>query len=237
MSPGVGAGPVVRVVDTVPEPKQGPGAGSTEEEYAAAAQALEDVATDLEDRGQRAGGEAQHVLEAQAMMARDPDLAVGIKQRTDAGSNAARAAFDAFGATREVLLTLGEYFAARVTDLDDIRNRTVALLLDVPAPGIPELKEPSILVALDLAPADTALIDKSMVLAFATQEGGPTSHTSILARNLGIPAVVGCPGVRELAPGTYVMVDGSSGRVMVDPPKELVAELSGRDDKRRAALA
>ena len=237
VSPGVGAGPVVRVVDTVPEPKQGPGTGSVEDEYAAAAQALEDVATDLEDRGQRAGGEAQHVLEAQAMMARDPDLAVGIKQRTDAGSNAARAAYDAFGATREVLLTLGEYFAARVTDLDDIRNRTVALLLDVPAPGIPELKEPSILVALDLAPADTALIDKSMVLAFATQEGGPTSHTSILARNLGIPAVVGCPGVRELAPGTYVMVDGSSGRVMVDPPKELVAELSGRDEKRRAALA
>ena len=237
VSPGVGAGPVVRVVDSVPEPTQGPGTGTPEEEYAAAAKALEDVAADLEDRGQRAGGEAQHVLEAQAMMARDPDLAVGIKQRTDGGSNAARAAYDAFGATREVLLTLGEYFAARVTDLDDIRNRTVALLLDVPAPGIPELKEPSILVAMDLAPADTALIDKSMVLAFATQEGGPTSHTSILARNLGIPAVVGCPGVRELAPGTYVMVDGSAGKVVIDPPVEMVAELAGRDEKRRAALA
>ena len=237
VSPGVGAGPVVRVVDSVPEPSQGPGSGSVEQEYAAAAKALEDVAADLEDRGERAGGEAQEVLTAQAMMARDPDLAVGIKQRTDAGSNAARAAYDAFGATREVLLTLGEYFAARVTDLDDIRNRTVALLLDVPAPGIPELTEPSILVAMDLAPADTALIDKSMVLAFATQEGGPTSHTSILARNLGIPAVVGCPGVRELVPGTYVMVDGSSGRVVIDPAPEMVAELAGRDEKRRAALA
>ena len=177
------------------------------------------------------------MLEAQAMMARDPDLAVGIKQRTDAGSNAARAAYDAFGVTREMLLTLGEYFAARVTDLDDIRNRTVALLLDVPAPGIPELKEPSILVAMDLAPADTALIDKSMVLAFATQEGGPTSHTSILARNLGIPAVVGCPGVRELAPGTYVLVDGSSGKVVIDPPTSWSSELAGADEKRRAALA
>ncbi len=237
VSPGVGAGPVVRVVDTVPEPSQGPGKGTPEEEYAAATAALEAVAADLEDRGQRAGGEAQHVLEAQAMMARDPDLAGGIKQRTAAGSNAARAAFDTFGVTRETLLTLGEYFAARVTDLDDIRNRTVALLLDVPAPGIPELKEPSVLVALDLAPADTALIDKSMVLAFATQEGGPTSHTSILARNLGIPAVVGCPGVRELAPGTRVLVDGSNGRVVIDPPDELVAELAGHDEKRRAALA
>ncbi len=237
VSPGVGAGPVVRVVDSVPEPKAGPGTGTPEEEFAAAQAALEDVAADLEDRGARAGGEAQHVLEAQAMMARDPDLAVGIKQRTDAGSNAARAAFDAFGATREVLLTLGEYFAARVTDLDDIRNRTVARLLGVPAPGIPQLSEPSVLVALDLAPADTALIDKSMVLAFATQEGGPTSHTSILARNLGIPAVVGCPGVRELEPGTRVLVDGSNGRVVINPPDDLVEQLAGADEKRKAALA
>lgn len=237
VSPGVGAGPVVRVVDHVPEPKQGPGTGSPDEEYAAALKALEDVAADLEDRGARAGGEAQHVLEAQAMMARDPDLAAGIKQRTASGSNAARAAFDAFGVTREMLLTLGEYFAARVTDLDDIRNRTVARLLNVPAPGIPELREPSVLVALDLAPADTALIDKSMVLAFATQEGGPTSHTSILARNLGIPAVVGCKGVRELEPGTQVLVDGSNGKVVVDPPASLVEDLAGKDAKRRAALA
>jgi len=237
VSPGVGAGPVVRVVDSVPEPKPGPGSGTPEEEYAAAARALEDVAADLEDRGQRAGGEAQEVLTAQAMMARDPDLAVGIQQRTSAGTNAARAAYEAFGVTREMLLTLGEYFAARVTDLDDIRNRTVARLLNVPAPGIPELSEPSVLVAMDLAPADTALIDKSMVLAFATQEGGPTSHTSILARNLGIPAVVGCPGVRELEPGTRVLVDGSSGKVVIDPPDDLVARLAGADEKRRAALA
>ncbi len=237
VSPGVGVGPVVRVVDSVPEPKQGPGAGSAEEEYAAAVAALEDVAADLEDRGARAGGEAQHVLEAQALMARDPDLAAGIKQRTASGTNAARAAYDTFGATRELFLTLGEYFAARVSDLDDIRNRTVARLLGVESPGIPDLTEPSILVALDLAPADTALIDKSMVLAFATQEGGPTSHTSILARNLGIPAVVGCPGVRELAPGTRVLVDGAGGSVVVDPPDELVDRLAGADERRRAALA
>ncbi len=90
VSPGVGVGPVVRVVDSVPEPKQGPGKGSADEEYAAATQALEDVAADLEDRGRRAGGEAQHVLEAQAMMARDPDLAGQIKTKTAAGTNAAQ---------------------------------------------------------------------------------------------------------------------------------------------------
>jgi phosphotransferase system enzyme I (PtsI) len=237
VSPGVGAGPVVRVVDSVPEPKSGPGTGTPEEEYAKAVAALEAVAVDLADRGERAGGEAQHVLEAQAMMARDPGLADEIKRATSLRSNAARATYEAFGKQRALMLTLGEYFAARVTDLDDIRNRTVALLLNVPAPGIPELKEPSILVALDLAPADTALIDKSMVLAFATQEGGPTSHTSILARNLGIPAVVGCPGVRSLKPGTYVLVDGSNGKVVIDPPAEMVEELAGVDAKRRAALA
>ncbi len=237
VSPGVGAGPVVRVVDSVPEPVSGPGRGAPAEEYTKAVDALEAVAQDLTDRGARAGGEAQHVLEAQAMMARDPGLAEEIKRATDLRSNAARATYEAFGKQRELMLTLGEYFAARVTDLDDIRNRTVALLLDVPAPGIPELREPSILVAMDLAPADTALIDKTMVLAFATQEGGPTSHTSILARNLGIPAVVGCKGVRQLKPGTRVLVDGTSGKVVIDPPDELVAELAGADAKRRAALA
>jgi phosphotransferase system enzyme I (PtsI) len=237
VSPGVGAGPVVRVVDTVPEPSAAKVAGPPEQEYTAAIAALEAVAADLEDRGQRAGGEAQHVLEAQAMMARDPDLSTVIKQHTATGTSAARAAFEAFNAVRETLLTLGEYFATRVADLDDIRNRTVARLLDVPAPGIPALTEPSILVAMDLAPADTALIDKSMVLAFATEEGGPTSHTSILARGMGIPAVVGCPGVRELAPGVRVLVDGSNGRVVVDPPEEMVELLAGADAKRRAALA
>lgn len=236
VSPGVGAGPVVRVVDSVPEPGAGPG-GSPEQEYQAATRALEDVAADLEDRGRRAGGEAQHVLEAQAMMARDPDLAAGIKQRTDGGANAGRATYEAFVATREAFLTLGEYFAARTADLDDIRNRTVARLLGVPEPGIPALTEPSVLVARDLAPADTALIDKSMVLAFATEEGGPTSHTSILARTLGIPAVVGCAGVRALKPGTRVLVDGSSGNVVVDPPAELVERLAQTDRKRREALA
>jgi phosphotransferase system enzyme I (PtsI) len=237
VSPGVGAGPVVRVVDSVPEPRAAQATGTAEAEYALALAALEHVAADLEDRGRRAGGEAQHVLEAQAMMARDPELAAGIKTRTGSGSTASRATFEAFNAVRETLLTLGEYFAARVADLDDIRNRTVARLLGVPAPGIPELTEPSVLVAMDLAPADTALIDKSMVLAFATEEGGPTSHTSILARSIGIPAVVGCPGVRALAPGTEVLVDGSNGKVVIDPPAETVELLTGADAKRRAAMA
>ena len=237
VSPGVGAGPVVRVVDSVPEPQPGQAGGTPQEQYDLAVAALEDVAADLENRGQQAGGEAQHVLEAQAMMARDPELAAGIEARTTSGATAARATYEAFNAVRETLLTLGEYFAARVADLDDIRNRTVARLLGVPAPGIPVLTEPSILVAMDLAPADTALIDKSMVLAFATEEGGPTSHTSILARSIGIPAVVGL----SRGPRAGARHPGARGRVerpgRGGPQRRDGRALTGADSRRRAALA
>ena len=90
----------------------------------------------------------------------------------------------------------GEYLAGRVADLDDVRNRIVARLLGVPMPGVPDSDEPYVLIARDLAPADTALLDPTLVLGFVTEEGGPTSHSAILARALGVPAVVALPGRR-----------------------------------------
>ncbi|WP_335937660.1 phosphoenolpyruvate--protein phosphotransferase [Streptomyces sp. PTD5-9] len=238
VSHGVAIGEVRHMGTAVLEPpaKQIP-AEEAEREQGRARQAVEAVAADLVARGNLAGGEAQHVLEAQAMMAQDPELMADVERRIAVGSTAERAVYDAFASYRALLANAGEYLAGRVADLDDVRNRIVARLLGVPMPGVPDSDEPYVLFARDLAPADTALLDPALVLGFVTEEGGPTSHSAILARALGVPAVVALPGATELAEGTVVAVDGSSGEVFVDPGAEKRAELREAAAARRAALA
>jgi phosphotransferase system enzyme I (PtsI) len=110
----------------------------------------------------------------------------------------------------------GGYMAERARDVEDVRNRLVADLLGVPVPGVPELTVPSVLVARDVAPAETAGLDPAVVLALVTEEGGPASHTAILTRALGIPAVVACRGVLDLD-AESLTVDGETGVVETSP--------------------
>lgn len=226
VSQGVGVGPVRRLAGGVPgdvfAPEAKAPAADPDAERARAGEALEAVAAELEARGARAGGDAEAVLAAQAMMARDPGLAEEIGRRVEAGGSAAQAVHEGFGTFREVLAGAGDYLAARVADLDDVRDRVVAELLGLPVPGLPESEEPFVLVARDLAPADTALLDPAKVLAFVTEEGGPTSHTAILARSMGVPAVVACANATSLPEGMVVLVDGSSGEVRAAPSEEEV---------------
>ena len=107
--------------------------------------------------------------------------------------------------------------AERVRDVRDVRDRLIAELLGIAPPGVPELASPSVLVARDLAPADTAGLDLAKVLALVTEEGGPTSHTAILARALGIPAVVAVRGLLALD-AQALAVDGDAGTVEVADP-------------------
>ncbi|MEY9489936.1 phosphotransferase system enzyme I (PtsI) [Streptomyces calvus] len=238
VSHGVAIGEVRHMGTAVLEPpaKQIP-AEEAGREQGRARKAVEAVAADLTARGNLAGGEAQAVLEAQALMAQDPELMADVERRIAVGSTAERAVYDAFAAYRELLANAGEYLAGRVADLDDVRNRIVARLLGVPMPGVPDSDEPYVLVARDLAPADTALLDPALVLGFVTEEGGPTSHSAILARALGVPAVVALPGAGEIAEGTLIAVDGSTGEIFVDPSEEQKARLEAAAAERRAALA
>ncbi|MFD1659605.1 phosphoenolpyruvate--protein phosphotransferase [Streptomyces caeni] len=238
VSHGVAIGEVRHMGTAVLEPpaKQIP-AEEAEREQGRARKAVDAVAADLTARGNLAGGEAQAVLEAQALMAQDPELMADVERRIAVGSTAERAVYDAFAAYRELLAAAGEYLAGRVADLDDVRNRIVARLLGVPMPGVPDSEEPYVLVARDLAPADTALLDPSLVLGFVTEEGGPTSHSAILARALGVPAVVALPGAGELAEGTVIAVDGSTGEIFVNPSDEKKERLQAAAAERRAALA
>jgi phosphotransferase system enzyme I (PtsI) len=238
VSPGVGTGPVRILAGSVPEPAAGERHdGDAAAERARAHDALNTVAADLEERGVKAGGEAQDVLAAQAMMARDPGLADLVDGKIDGGLTAARAVYEAFGTFREALAGAGDYLAGRVADLDDIRDRAVARLQGLPMPGVPVSDDPFVLVARDLAPADTALLDPASVVAFVTEEGGPTSHTAILARAMGVPAVVGCPGCTDLAEGTVVLVDGAAGSITVDPPADVVTAARDRAGARGKAMS
>lgn len=232
---GIGSGIAAGVVLRMPEPlapaSDAPRTAEAAVEMNRTQEALENVSTWLSQRGIAVGGVAQAVLEAQALMARDPAVATDIRTRIEAGTNAERAAFEAFASFAQILEGMGGYMAERAADLADIAQRVIAELRGVPAPGVPESDTPYILVAHDLAPADTALLDFAKVHALVTRDGGPTSHTAILARAKSIPAIVGVAGADDIANGTLIVVDAGASTVTVDPsPEQVAAALARRVD-------
>jgi phosphotransferase system enzyme I (PtsI) len=233
----VAFGPVLRMPDPLSEPADTPRTADAETERSSVTAALASVAAELTERGQQAGGEAQAVLEAQAMMAQDPGLVDDVNARIESGSTGERAVFDAFAAFQEMLTALGGYMAERAADLGDVSQRIIAHLRGVPAPGVPTSDKPFVLVAHDLAPADTAMLDLAKVVALVTRDGGPTSHTAILARSKGITAVVGVAEADELSDGTEVLVDAASGTVVVSPDSALIAAAETRTAELQAIKA
>jgi phosphotransferase system enzyme I (PtsI) len=190
--------------------------------------ALTAVADELQHRASTVTGAASDVLIAQSMIAGDPVLMDGVMDLIEAGQDAPHAVDAAIAQHRRALEAAGGYLAERAADLDDIRDRAVAQLLGLPMPGIPDPGHPFVLVAGDLAPADTATLDPAKVLAIVTERGGPTGHTAILAKQLGIPAVTACVDAAGLTDGQSVLVDGANGEVVADPSDELIADAQRR---------
>jgi phosphoenolpyruvate-protein phosphotransferase (PTS system enzyme I) len=233
VSPGRTAGPVHAMAGPPVLPAEVPAAGPDEGERASAALAF--VSSSLDALAAKLTGPAAEVLSTQSMMAADPTLADAVAARVADGRPAAWAITDAIAEQQEQFKALGGYFAERAADLGDLRDRAVAWLLDVPMPGLPQPGRPFVLSADDLSPADTALLDAS-VLAIVTRRGGPTSHTAILARSRGLPAVVSCAGILDLPDGTPVSVDGTTGAVAKVTPSEAVEiRAAGNADRERAA--
>jgi len=199
-------------------------AGTTAEEATAALKAAAQAVHDeLKDRATHAVGDGKAVLEATALMAKDTMLIKGAAKLVARGTSAERAIWESGSSVSEMLHNLGGYMAERATDVLDVRARIVAELRGVPAPGIPASSTPFVLVAEDLAPADTATLDPNKILALVTAGGGPQSHTAIIARSLGLPAVVAAVGVDELPDGTEVYVDGAAGSITAEPDETLRA--------------
>jgi len=236
--PGRAAGPVALMGPRPRLPAQRPEVTDPDAEAEAALAALSVTADDLERRAAATTiPGAAEVLDATAMIARDPSLEESIRSAIGKGEPAAWAVDVAFDGFRALLLDLGGYMAERVGDLDDVRDRTVARLLGLPLPGVPERDVPFILVADDLAPADTVTLTPERVLALVTVRGGPTSHTAILARSLGIPAVVACPDAASLGEGDLIEVDGTTGRVRAGIGAHEAAATNRDERARRAARA
>ena len=217
---GMAMGTVLQMPAPLPEPQDAPSTLSVDAEKERAAVALAATAAGIRARGERAGGSAKDVLEAQAFMAEDPTLSDDVKARIDSGKTAERAVFEAFASFRDLLVSMGGYMGERATDLDDVSQRVVAQLQGVEAPGVPDPDHQFVLVARDLAPADTALLNLDKVLGLITSDGGPTSHTAILAREKSIVAAVGVAGALDIANGTTVIVDASTGIITVDPDED-----------------
>jgi len=234
---GIAIGRVLRMSDPLPEPADTASTSTPDEERARFASAVAAVADDLRARAAKVDGTAADVLEAQSMMAEDSTLASDVSDRIDSGKTAERAVFEGFAVFRDMLIGLGGYMGERATDLDDVAQRVISALSGRPAPGVPQSDTPYILVAHDLAPADTALLDLTKVLGLVTREGGPTSHTAILAREKAIVAIVGVAGADAIADGTEIVVDAASGTVTVAPDAELRADAERRIADREAALS
>ncbi|GAA2965843.1 phosphoenolpyruvate--protein phosphotransferase [Glutamicibacter sp. BW77] len=221
---GVSAGRVIGTVRRMPDAIQAPAdgaplpAGATiDSETARLAQATQAVAAQLKARAALATGDAQAVLKATALMASDKSLLKSATKLVASGTCAESALWEAADAVATQLSALGGYMAERAGDVLDVRARIVAELRGVPAPGIPDSETPFVLVAVDLAPADTATLDPAKVLALVTSDGGPQSHTAIIARSLGLPAIVAASDTTALVDGDVVYVDGIDGLVVRNP--------------------
>ncbi len=233
---GVAIGRVVRMPDPADEPEDVAATTSSDDRRGRATAALKAVAAELRRRGETAGGAASEVLEAQAMFAEDPMLESDVGERIDAGKTAARAVYEAYAAYRTQLVALGGYMAERASDVDDVSQRVVAELMGVAAPGVPDPGHPFVLVARDLAPADTATLNMEQVVALVTIGGGPTSHTAILAREKAIVAMVAVDGAEALRDGDEVIVDAENGVLVVAPTASEGAAAVERQAARAARL-
>ena len=238
VSSGTAHGLAVRITPAAGVDTNEPACTDVEADGQRVRDAFSQVAEGLAARAEKAPEASKAILTATAGLARDKALVKGVDKQLKKGLGVTAAVHEAVEVYAGKLRKIGGYMAERVTDLYDIRDRTIARLRGLPEPGVPELSEPAVLVAHDLAPAETATLNPETVLGIVTAAGGPTSHTAILAAQLGIPAAVQVVGVEEhLEEDTHIALDGGVGEVIVNPTDTDTQELEERSRRRARALA
>lgn len=230
-SPGRAAAPVRRMVARLEVPATRPLGMSIEEAETVLRRTADEVRSDLEERARCSTGAAADLLGVTAAMAADPallDSALTIVRAESIELDAA--VWRAAETVTEHLLAIGGTTAERAADVRDVRNRLIARLHGTAVQGVPRSSAPFVLVAEDLGPVDTAGLDVATVRAIVTAAGGPTSHSAILARELGIPAVVGLgEQAALLTNGEMVGVDGSDGTVRWGVTPDTFDDVLGAD--------
>jgi phosphotransferase system enzyme I (PtsI) len=243
-SEGVAVGPVFVHAGREPEPEREViPEGAVEAELGRFRDAVEAVVAKLSETAERlraaASDDEAAIFEAHVEFAEDPELTSGVEDRVRALESPEAAVLAVgeefagmFGAMDD------EYMAARADDVRDVASQIAAELMGGPAGGLEALAEPSVVVARNLAPSDTARIPKGKALAFVTAEGSKTSHVSIMARSMGIPAVVGVGEALDgLLDARTVAVDGTEGYAIADPDQGTISAFEARIEEMAAESA
>jgi phosphotransferase system enzyme I (PtsI) len=201
--------------------------------------ALTDVADSFATAASTTSGEAAEILRAQSTIAADPALRQAAEALVQAGEHPARAVLVAGEQFATTLEHSGNaYLSARASDVRHICDAAARRIAGAPPRRPPKPPQPCVLVADDLMPADTAGLDPCLVRGIVTEHGSRTSHTSVIARSLGIPAVVGVRGVSKRAANAgSVAVDGTDGEVVFDPDDATLARIAHLSEVRRERRA
>lgn len=246
-APGAALAPAFVVLAQAPPDGEVPAepAGPPEEEEGRLRAALKDAEAELRALARTVEGTAgpaeAEIFEAHAEFAADPELDRLATEAIHHGASAERAVMGAFESFRALLAASeSEYLAERATDLDDVRDRVVRILLGQSTAGeTPGVR--SVIAAHGLTPSQTASIPAPLIAGIVTETGSPTSHAAILARALGVPAVVGCSGLLDaIGGGSDIAMDGRTGGVVVAPERSERAAIRDRmeaEERRRVELS
>lgn len=184
------------------------------------------------------GADNATIFEAHLLVLEDPVLIEEVTRLISSQKVNVEWAFHEFADKYVAMLSKidDEYLRERVADMRDVTERILNNLLGRSGNNVQTLNEPCIIISTDLAPSQTAVLDKKMVLGFATDWGSKTSHTAIMARSLQIPAIVGLQTVSQhIKSGEYALLDGYTGHLIINPTEQTLFEY-GQLAKRQVTL-
>lgn len=212
-----------------------------EKEIKAYENAMEQTAKDLETIKEAASknlsAEEAAVFDAHALVLSDPELKTQVEDKIrNEACNAAAALDEVSAMFISMFESMGdEYFRERAADIKDVSRRLLVNLLGKPLPNPALIDEEVVIIADDLTPSDTAQLNKNLVRGFATNIGGRTSHSAIMARSLEIPAVVACKTITDdVQDGDMIALDGIEGVVMINPDEATIQEYTTKRDEYKA---
>ncbi len=231
VSPGVAIGPAVLFgVESFGIPQRFVSVDAIEAEIARFQSALKTVQKGIEENEElasdRLGDEYAAIFRAHSMMLGDPRLCEEIEGliRTKCFSPAFASSRVLHNYARKFQNLGSSYLAERATDVFDLEKRLLRALRGEQRSELAHLTEPAIILAHNLTPSETASLDPKFVLGFATEAGGRTSHTAILAGALELPAIVGLGHIlADISAGDTVIIDGDRGEIVIDPDEKTLA--------------
>lgn len=184
---------------------------------AAQTKAMEELDRLAAKTREEVGEEAALLFETHRMMAEDLDYVEAIQRLIEDGLNAEAAVTDAAAQFAEMFASMDdEYMQARAADVRDVSSRIVGILQELEENGI-DSDTPVILIADDLTPSETVQLDKKKLLGFVTSGGSPSGHTAILARTMGIPAIIGVgEALKPEHEGREAIIDGATGQIVLE---------------------